>query len=178
MKIIKRILLTIVSIIVLLLVIAIFVPKHYTVSISETINQPKQVVFDYAKMLKNQEYYSEWVMADPNLHPEIVGTDGTVGAMQKWNSKDDNVGEGEQQITALTPDRIDVDIRFKRPFEGEAKAANIFKAVSENQALVTSEFYSNDKYPFNLMSYFFGRKMVEDVEVKNLKNLKIILEKN
>jgi len=177
MKIIKWIFIGILGFIALLLIVALFVPKEYTVSVSETIDQPKQVVFDYAKMLKNQEYYSEWVKADPNLHPEITGTDGTVGATQKWNSQNNNVGEGEQEITALTPDRIDVDLRFKRPMEGNAKAANIFKSLSENQTQVTSEFYSNDKYPFNLMSYFFGRKMIMDTEAKNLKNLKGILEK-
>ena len=96
---------------------------------------------------------------------------------KKWNSKLDDVGEGEQEITALTPDRMDVDLRFVRPFEGTAKAANIFKSISENQTQITNEFYSNSPYPFNLMFYLFGKKMMTEAQTKNLKNIKQILEK-
>lgn len=117
-------------------------------------------------LLKNQEEYSEWVKADPNLHPTISGIDGTVGAKQSWNSRDDNVGEGEQTITALTEDRIDVDIKFIRPFKSHAKAANIFKALNENQTEVISEFYAKEIYPLNLMSYLFGRGMIKKLKYK------------
>ena len=177
MKIVKRILIVVLCVIALPFIIALFVPKSYTVNVSETINQPKQIVYDYVRILDHQKEYSIWVMEDPDLNPEIIGTDGSIGAIQKWNSKMDNVGEGEQEITALTPERMDVDLRFKRPFEGTAKAANIFKAVSENQTQITSEFYSNDPYPFNLPSYLFGRKMIYEAQTKNLQNLKRILEK-
>lgn len=177
MKIFKRIGIGLLIIITLPFIVALFIPNSYTVSVSETINKPKQAVFDYVRILNNQKDYSIWLMEDPNLNPEVIGTDGSVGAIQRWNSKIDKVGEGEQEITALTSDRMDVDLRFKRPFEGSAKAANIFKAVSENQTLITSEFYSNSPYPLNLPSYLFGRKMMEEAQTKNLKNLKQILEK-
>lgn len=178
MKILKRIGIAILIIIAIPFIIAIFIPKSYTVSVSETINQPHQVVFDFVRMLDNQKYYSVWVMQDPNLNPEIIGTDGTVGAIQKWDSKDEHVGAGEQEITGLTPDRMDLDLRFFRPFESNAKAANIFKPVSGTQTIITSEFYSVDKYPFNLPSYLFGRKMIREAQVKNLQNIKKILENN
>ena len=176
MNIVKKIVVVIAFIIALPLVAALFVPKQYTVSVSETINKPKKEVYDYLVLLKNQEEYSEWVKADPNLHPTISGIDGTVGAKQSWNSRDDNVGEGEQTITALTEDRIDVDIKFIRPFKSHAKAANIFKALNENQTEVISEFYAKEIYPLNLMSYLFGRGMIKKNEIQNLKNIKKILE--
>ncbi len=174
MKILKKIIIAILIIIALPFIIALFVPKSYTVSVSETINQPRQVVYDYVRILDNQKNYSVWVMEDPDLVPEIIGTDGAVGAIQRWDS--DIVGAGEQEITALTEDRMDVDLRFKKPFEGNAKAANIFTPVSATQTKLTSEFYSKDSYPLNLMSYFFGRKMVEKSQTKNLQNIKRILE--
>jgi hypothetical protein len=177
MKVLKIIAIVILIIIAIPLIAALFVPKTYTVSVTETINQPKEKVYDYMRLLKNQKDYSVWVMQDSTMTPEIIGTDGTVGVTQKWNSANDNVGEGEQQITALTPERMDVDLRFKRPFEGEAKAANIFKSVSDNQTQVTMEFYSKESYPMNLPSYLFGRKYVEDASRQNLLNVKRILEK-
>lgn len=176
MKLWKKILIVLIGIIALPFIIALFVPRTYTVSVSETINQPRDTVYNFIRILKNQEKYSVWVMEDPNLNPEIVGTDGTVGATQKWNSEMDNVGEGEQEITALTPDRMDVDLRFIRPFKGKGKAAYLFKPVSENQTVITAEFYSDSPWPMNLPSYLFGKKVITEAQTKNLQNVKRILE--
>ena len=71
---------------------------------------------------------------------------------------------------------MDIDLRFTRPFEGHSKAANIFKAVSENQTILTAEFYSSEDYPMNLPSYIFGRKMIKESQETNLKNIKRIIE--
>jgi hypothetical protein len=176
MKILKFIGLGIVSLIALLLIIALFTPNDYTVSVSTTINKPKQVVFDYIKLIKNQENYSIWVMQDPNVNMDYKGVDGTVGFKASWDSKDDKVGAGSQQITAVSEDRIDVDLNFERPMKGEAKASNLLESISENQTKVTAEFYGHSSYPMNLMN-FVGEKYIIEAETKNLANLKKILEK-
>ena len=72
---------------------------------------------------------------------------------------------------------MDVELRFKRPFESTAKAANIFEDVSGNSTIITSEFYSDSSYPMNLPSYLFGKKMMREAQTKNLQNIKQILEK-
>ncbi len=177
MKLFKKIAIGLGVLLVLPFVVALFVPRKYTVSVSETINKPRQEVYDYVRILKNQEQYSEWVKADSNLHPTITGEDGTVGAKQRWDSKNENVGAGEQTITSLSIEKMEMDLKFIKPFEGNSKAANIFKPNSENQTLLTSEFYADESYPINLMSYFLGRPMIEETQRKNLKNIKEILEK-
>lgn len=176
MKILKRIGIGIVALIVLLLVVALFVPREYTVSVSETINRPQKEVFDYIKIIKNQEVYSVWLLEDPKSKKDYIGTDGTVGFVAKWNSTNDNVGEGEQEITNITAERIDIALRFKRPFESNQKAATMAKAINENQTLVTAEFYGHDPYPLNLMS-LIGKNIISKAQTQNLKNLKNILEK-
>lgn len=176
MKIVKKIIIGILAFIVLLLVVALFVPNDYTVSVSTVINKPKSEVFDYVKNIKNQEKYSIWMMEDPNIVMKYEGTDGTVGFKASWNSKDDNVGEGSQQITAVSDERIDVDLHFERPMKGDDKAATIVEAISENQTKVTSEFYGHSTYPINLMS-LIGKKIITDAQTENLANLKKILEK-
>lgn len=175
MRIIKKIILGILAFIALLLIVALFIPNDYTISVSTTINQPKAVVFDYVKQIKNQEEYSIWVMQDPNIVMNYTGVDGTVGFKASWNSKDDNVGEGSQQITAVTEDRIAVDLHFERPMKGDDKAATIVEAVSGNQTKVTAEFYGHADYPMNLMSVI-GKKFITDAQIQNLANLKKILE--
>jgi hypothetical protein len=176
MKILKIIGLGIVTIIVLLLVIALFIPNDYSVSVSTTINKPRQVVFDYVKMIKNQEHYSVWVMQDPNVNMIYKGVDGTVGFKATWDSKDDNVGAGSQQITAVSKNKIAVDLHFERPMKGDNKASTILESISDNETKVTSEFYGHSPYPMNLMT-FIGEKIIKDAETQNLANLKKILEK-
>lgn len=176
MKILKIIGLGIVALIVLLLLVAFFIPNDYTVSVSTTINKPRKVVFDYVKMVKNQEDYSIWVMQDPNVNMDYQGVDGTVGFKASWDSKDDNVGAGSQFITAISEERIDVDLHFERPMKGEAKASTLLESISENETKITAEFYGNSSYPMNLMN-FMGEKYITEAETQNLANLKKILEK-
>lgn len=175
MKIIKKIIIGILVFIALLLVVALFIPNDYTVSVSTVVNKPKPAVFEYVKNIKNQERYSVWMMEDPNVVMDYQGVDGTVGFKASWNSKDDNVGEGSQQITAVSDERIDVDLHFERPMKGDDKAATIVEAVSETHTKVTAEFYGHSTYPMNLMS-LIGKKIITDAQTQNLANLKKILE--
>ena len=177
MRILKKILLTLITIVLLLLVVALFIPRTYTVTVTETIRQPSDIVFNYVKLIKNQENYSVWVMEDPNIKMEYVGTDGIEGFIARWSSQEDLVGEGEQQITKVTADRIEVDLRFKRPFESSQKAATFVQPLPGNRTLISNEFYGSDAYPMNLLSLLIGKKMIRDAQTKNLENLKKILEK-
>lgn len=176
MKIIKIILLAIVAISALLLIIAIFLPKDYTVSQSVIIKRPQTDVFNYVKMIDNQKYYSIWVMEDPNSLMSTKGTDGTVGYISAWDSQNKNVGKGEQEIMKINNERIDVDLRFVRPFKSEAKASTTCKAIDANTTEVTNEFYGHSSYPMNLMTLFM-KGYLGDAMLKNLTNLKGILEK-
>ncbi|WP_348797716.1 SRPBCC family protein [Flavobacterium adhaerens] len=175
MKIFKILGLGILGLIIFLLVAALFIPNDYSISVSTTINKPQKVVFDYVKMIKNQENYSVWVMKDPNVQIEYTGVDGTVGAKSSWVSLDDNVGVGSQQITKITPNRIDVDIHFEKPMKGDDSGATIVESISENETKITSEFYGHANYPMNLMSFAFKGFIKKD-QTQNLANLKKILE--
>lgn len=175
MKVLKFIGIGIIGLIALFLIAAMIVPKDYTISVSTTINKPQVMVFDYVKMIKNQEKYSVWVMKDPNVKIEYTGVDGTVGAKSSWVSQDDNVGEGSQQITKITNNRIDVDLHFEKPMKGDNAAATIAEALSDNQTKLTNEFYVHSEYPFNLMSFVFKDFIKKDQE-QNLANVKKILE--
>lgn len=176
MKIIKITLLTIVTISALLLIIALFLPKDYNVSRSIVIHRPQAEVFNYVKIIDNQKYYSIWVMEDPKSLMSFKGIDGTIGYISAWDSQNKNVGKGEQEIMKISAERIDVDLRFVRPFKSESKAATICKAIDANNTQVTNEFYGHSSYPMNLMTVFM-KGMLGDAMQKNLTNLKGILEK-
>lgn len=175
MGILKKILLFILALIGLFLLLGLVIDKEYTVSHSITINKPQQEVFNYMKLFKNQENYSVWVMADPNIKLKYEGEDGTVGAKVSWDGNDD-VGAGSQTITKTTNERIDVNLHFIRPMEGNQKGATIVKAIDANSCSVTEEFYGNDPYPLNALS-FIGKYFIKDAFTKNGENVKKILEK-
>jgi hypothetical protein len=177
MEILKIIIIVLLSLASLLLLLALFLPKNYTISSSVIINKNKKEVFDYVKIIKNQENYSVWVMEDPNSKKEYKGVDGTIGFVSAWTSENKNVGEGEQEITGLIDgEKIDIDLRFKKPFEGNQKAANIFKEISNDSTEITTEFYGYNEYPTNLM-VFFIKKILKKAMDQNMQNLKNILEK-
>ena len=76
----------------------------------------------------------------------------------------------------LTNERIDVDLRFVRPFKSEAKASTTCKSIDPNKTEVINEFYGHSSYPMNLMTVFM-KGYLGDAMHKNLTNLKGILEK-
>lgn len=175
MRILKKILIFILALVGLFLLVGLVIDKEYTISHSITINKPQQEVFNYVKLFKNQENYSVWVMADPNIKLKYEGEDGTVGAKVSWDGNDD-VGAGSQTITNITNDRIDVDLHFIRPMEDDQKGATLVKAINANSCTLTEEFYGNDPYPMNALS-FVGKYFIKDAFTKNAENVKKILEK-
>lgn len=175
MRILKKILFFILAFVGLFLLAGLLIDKEYTVSHSVTIKKPQQEVFNYMKLFKNQENYSVWVMADPNIKLKYEGEGGTVGAKVSWDGNDD-VGAGSQTITKITNDRVDVDLHFIRPMEGNQKGATIVTAIDANSCTVTEEFYGNDPYPMNTLS-FIGKYFIKDAFTKNGENVKKILEK-
>jgi uncharacterized protein YndB with AHSA1/START domain len=179
MKIIKKILIGIIGIIVLILIIALFVKKDYAVEKEIVINKPKTEVFDYIKHLKNQDNFSIWAKADPNMKKEYKGTDATVGFVSAWESNEKNVGMGEQEIKNIVEgERIDFELRFKKPFEATDNAFMTTEAVADAQTKVKWGFNGKMNYPMNIMLLFMDmdKMLGKDLE-DGLKNLKGELEK-
>lgn len=177
MKIIKKILFVIAGIIVLALVAALFVSKEYNVKREITINKPSQEVFDYVKFIKNQEHYNKWVMMDPNMKKEYQGTDGTVGFVYAWDSQKDDVGKGEEEIKLLDEGKkINLEVRFIRPFEGLATTEMTTEAISPTQTKVSWGMSGRSPYPMNLTNTIMDGMLGADLE-QSLQTLKGILEK-
>ncbi|MEJ7738431.1 MAG: SRPBCC family protein [Chitinophagaceae bacterium] len=176
MKTVKKVAIVVAAIIAIPLIIALFVKKEYAVEREVTINKPKQEVFNYVKYLKNQDNYSKWVRMDPDMKKDFKGTDGTVGFVYAWDGNKE-AGKGEQEIKNITEgERVDVEIRFVKPFEGLASAPIITEAVSDNQTKVKWGIKGESKYPVNFMNLFMDNMLGKDLET-SLAALKTILEK-
>ena len=164
------------AIIALVFIAAFFMKKDYTISASTFINRPINDVFNYVKILKNQENYSKWVMADPNAKLNYIGEDGAIGFISQWESELKNVGIGEQEIMYINEnDSYQVEIRFKKPFEGVSQAITTTEAISDNQTKVTTTFLTSTPFPMNVMVPFISKMLKKDMD-GNMVRLKANLE--
>ncbi len=179
MKIFKRILLGLLGIVALLLIIAMFLKKDYAVVREINISKPKQEVFNYIKFLKNQDKYSKWATMDPNMKKEYKGTDGTVGFISAWDSKQDDVGKGEQEIKKITEgERMDFELRFIKPFEAKDQAYMTTEALDTTRTKVKWGFNGRMNYPMNLFLVVMNMdEMLGNDLATGLANLKQNLEK-
>ncbi|PSL35914.1 SRPBCC family protein [Chitinophaga ginsengisoli] len=179
MKALKKILLVIVVLIAIVLILAAFTKKRYGVEREVVINKPKQEVFDYIKLLKNQDNYSKWAMMDPAMKKTYTGTDGTVGFVSAWDSDKKDVGKGEQEIKKIAEgEKIDFELRFYKPFESTEQAYMQTEAVSPTSTKVKWGFNGHMNYPMNLMLLCMDfEKMIGDDLQTGLTNLKSNLEK-
>lgn len=101
-------------------------PKEIFLEKSVAINKDAHEVFEFLKQTKHQDQFSIWNMKDPNMTKNYSGEDGSKGFIYSWDSKDKNVGAGEQEITGIIEDtRIDYELRFKRPMQNTAKSSFI-----------------------------------------------------
>ncbi len=174
MGILVYVLLSIVGIIAILAIIA---PKSYDVFRAVEVDKPKAEIFEYLRLLKNQDNWSPWAEKDPSMKKEFVGTDGESGFISKWTGNKE-VGEGEQELKKIvTNERIESELRFFKPFKSQSDAYLQLEAVSEDKTKVIWGFSGNNKFPISIMMLFMNmdKNVGKDFE-SGLSKLKGILE--
>lgn len=170
------ILLVLAGIIALLLIIAYFMKREHYVKREIIINAPLQKVFDYLKMLKNQDQFNKHAKADPGRKEEFKGTDGTVGFIIAWNGNK-NVGEGQKEIKSIIEGKkIETEIRFVRPMTTTASIMMETEPLPDNQTKVSWSNGGVLKYPINIMIPMLEKMLPKDMD-SSLSTLKNILEK-
>jgi len=165
------------AVVAFILLLAAIAPKNYDVSRSIEIHRPVSVVFAYLKSLKKQDEWSPWGKRDPNMQKKFTGTDGKVGAISSWKGNKD-VGEGEQEIIKIMDgERIDLELRFLKPFKSTSDAYIVTKEVEPNMTKVIWGFSGKNKFPMSIMMLFMnmGKAVGKDFE-EGLSSLKEILE--
>ncbi len=155
MKILKWLLIIIVVIGAVFAILVFSIDENFAVERQVTVNRPNDMVFDYIKMIKNQDNYSVWQAMDPDMEKSYSGTDGNVGFVASWKSDNPDVGSGEQEIKKIVPgERIDMELRFKEPWESKSDAYMTTTAVNDSVTTVTWGFTGSMPAPWNVMLLF------------------------
>ncbi|MBO9584251.1 MAG: SRPBCC family protein [Flavobacterium sp.] len=175
---IKRILVILILFISIVLIVAYFMPKEYSVERKITIDKPVDSIFKYVRSLKNQNEFSVWANMDPKMKVNYKGTDGAVGSISSWESQVKEVGVGEQEITKITENRrLDFALRFKKPMDDTAVGFMSTEPVSGNQTKVKWGISGVIPYPTNIMLPMLRMdQMIGNDLQKGLENLKTKLE--
>ena len=175
MNILITILLVLAGIIALLLTIALFIKKEHYVRREIVINAPRDKVFEYIRLLKNQDQFNKHAMAGPDRDREYKGTDGTVGFIYAWKGNK-SAGEGQKEIKNIIEGKsIESEIRFVKPMATSAKMIMETEPISDDQ---TKVYWSNAgtlKYPLNIFVPLLEKNLPKDMDM-SLSNLKNILE--
>ncbi|MEZ4941300.1 MAG: SRPBCC family protein [Saprospiraceae bacterium] len=175
MKILKILLYLLLGLVGLVVLLGLFARKDYHIERSIEIDAPKALIYEHVRFFKNFESWSPWAKLDPAMKTTITGTDGEPGATYSWKGNDD-VGAGQQIITAMTADRIDMEVRFTEPFESTSPTYLIFEA-NEAKTKVTWAFDMHVAFPWNGLAMFtdMDAAIGKDYE-QGLENMKAVCE--
>ncbi|MGF7230828.1 SRPBCC family protein [Arachidicoccus sp.] len=178
----KRKLMTVVYILIaiigLVLIAALFTKKDYTIKREITINQPDSIVYDYLRFFKNHKTFNAWFLKDPNMKETAKGNDGQIGFVLSYEGNKD-LGSGEQELIGLEPNKkIDIELRFIKPFKSVSQTPYELQPVSANQTKVVWTMNGKMNYPLNIALLFINMDnfLGKDIQ-KSLENLKVNLEK-
>lgn len=140
------------------------------------VTRKRSDVFDFLKLMQNQETFSVWNMKDPSKKTAFTGEDGTVGAVYSWDSRDKSVGAGSQEISKLVKgSEIHYALRFERPMKNVAEGKFVMQELAPDKTKVTWIFRGPTKFPMSLFKGIFQRMLGGDM-AKSLENLKKKLE--
>lgn len=169
---------TVLGITLLILIIALFTKKDYTIEREISINQPDSVVYDYLRFFKNHRNFNAWFLKDPNMKISSKNIDGEIGYVFSYEGNKD-LGSGEQELIGLQKNKkVDIELRFLKPFKSTSKTPFEMEAVGNSQAKVKWTMKGKMNYPLNFALLFFNMDSLlgNDVQ-KSLENLKTNLEK-
>ena len=143
------------GIVAVILILMLIAPRESTVSRSVTVNVSPEAAFAHLRSLANHAKWSPWNERDPNMEKGYRGKDGEVGSVYWWTGNK-QVGQGEQEITALTPNsKVDIELRFMKPFKAVNQTWFLIEPDGAGSK-VTWGFYATFKPPMNIMMMFMN----------------------
>lgn len=175
MRILRKVVFTVLILAGLLAVIGFILPRQVHVERSAVISAPQATVFALVNGYRMFNKWSPWYAADPGANYSFEGPAFGVGAKMAWSGDPATVGSGSQQIVESRPYEA-VRTRLDLGSEGDATAQ--FTLVREGEATRVTWALDAD-LGMNPMSRYFGLmfdNMVGKDYEKGLASLKALAE--
>lgn len=174
-----KIIVVLIAVVAVAAVVAMFTKNKYTLKREVVVNKPRQEVFDYIKLNRNQKTYSKWLSLDPDTKIELRGAqDGTAGSVLAFESKNNKAGKGEWETKKITEgERVDFELRFLAPFVFTANGHLSTIPLSPTQTKIIWIYNSGMDWPMNFVLLFVDMDKIIGTDIaESLANIKIHLE--
>lgn len=126
---------------------------------SAVVAAPVETVWEQVSTFSATDQWSPWNELDPNMTKRIEGTDGTVGATQRWKGND-QVGKGEQRIEQIEPNHlVRTRLKFIEPWSSESDVTVELQPEGEGTKVTWAMAGDND---------FMGKLMSKFVDMDKL----------
>jgi effector-binding domain-containing protein/uncharacterized protein YndB with AHSA1/START domain len=169
MKFLRGLLFTVIAVIILILVVAIFLPAEVNVSRKIMIAKPVQHVYSMAVDFNHRTKWDPWLKMDPNAETNIVTVDGFIGSKYSW--KGNEIGSGEMVIEEVKPNEyIKSSIKFFEQ-DSEGVVEWMFKEIDTGSE-VEWKFSSNVSYPIGRIFGVIMKGMLKSQLDEGLKGIK------
>lgn len=167
MKILKRIGIGILVLLVLLLVLAYFLPREINVERTKKMDAPVSYVYNVVNNVENVPLFDPWVQSDEtmtlNYGEKTIGQ----GASYTWESE--NSDDGSMKVTSSVPAK-QVSYQMESPSIPDAKINYIFNAMGDKTTEMKWQFEGSNSFPFNLMNFLIASKINSNIK-KGLNNI-------
>ena len=90
----------------LLVIVGAVLPSKSHVERSVVIAAPAEQVFDYLNTYQNFNTWSPWHRIDPDTQSRYFGPESGLGAKMAWESDNDKIGSGSQEIIESLPHQL------------------------------------------------------------------------
>jgi hypothetical protein len=174
MKILLRILGTLAALVLLLVIVAFFLPRQYRVERSLVINARPDAVLAQVATLRAWKAWSAWNERDPQMKQTYSEQPSGVGAWSQWESK--NEGNGKMTITDQTPTKVTYRLEF--PDYGMQSVGTIeLQPQASALRVVWTDGGDLGMNPMNRWFGLFLNKFIGTDFERGLANLKKLVEK-
>ncbi len=110
MKVLLKILGGLGALVLLLVVVAFFLPREYRVERSAVIKAKPEAVHAQLADMRAWKAWGVWFERDPNIKNTYSDQQSVIGAWSAWESKTE--GNGKSTLTEITPARIVYSLEF------------------------------------------------------------------
>ena len=162
------------GLILLLLLIAAFMPKTFFVEKTAVIDRPVSEVMNKVGDLNFYSKWNPWQQADKSATHTITGTPKSPGHRYAWKGK--KVGEGQLSLRDIDDKHIHFDLEFFKPWKSRAKDNWLFEHWGNHSTKVTWQNGGDLPWPIaRLMGPLINKNLQHQFE-KGLQNLRKMCE--
>jgi hypothetical protein len=163
-----------ITVVVILLIVALFLPGRYHIEKRTIIKKPVEFVMDKVADLNHYATWNPWQKMEPGSKSEINGTPKAAGHSYSWEGK--KIGMGSLTLRDIDRKHVHFYLDFVKPFKASASDDWHFEEWGTGETKVTWQNSGDLPYPIARLMRPMLNKSLEKQFVEGLQNLKNLCE--